>query len=188
MPAITERSNKPPLLNLVRIGHGTLCVTNLAKTRRWYEEVLGLNVIQTSPISLMVNKGTDQVYAVVEVGDSRPEMEIHNHNGFDVESREEVDKAYQQLLAVKDEYEIREIRKPQILHGDYTFYFCDLDGNWWEITHARPGGHVRDFKEPERDLTGRHEFVKERGVRAHMHDDKFREAVNQPRADESNKQ
>lgn len=175
MPAVTERSTKPSLLNLVRLGHGTLGVVNLEKTRRWYEEVLGLDVIQTSPISLMVKKGTDQVYAVVETGQANEEMSMHNHNGLDVETVEEVDRAYELLLSVKDEYEIREILKPKTAHGDYSFFFCDLDGNWWEITKVRVGGHGRDFEEEDRDMTGLHDLVKERGVRAHMHDEKFRE-------------
>jgi len=179
MPAITQRSTKPPLLNFKRIGHGTLGVVNIAKTRRFYEEVLGLNVIQTSPISIMVHKGTDQVYAVVEVGEKEEEMDRVNHNGLDVETVEEVDAAYQTLLKCKDEYEIREIRKPGTMHGDYCFYFCDLDGNWWEIVKTRPGGHVRDFDEPERDMTGRGEdLLNKRGVRVHMHDEAFRNTIN----------
>lgn len=179
MPAITERSTAEPLLKFQRIGHGTLGVIELAKTRRFYEEVLGLDVIQTSPISMMVRKGTDQVYAVVEIGGRKDEMDRVNHNGLDVDTVEEVDAAYETLMRVKDEYGLREVRKPGITHGDYCFYFCDLDGNWWEIVKTRVGGHVLDFGEPERDMTGRgQDLVKKRGVRVHMHDEEFREAVN----------
>src|SRR3546814_17606972 len=69
------------------------------------------------------------------------------------------------LVRVKDEYGLKEIRKPGITHGDYCFYFVDLDENWWEIVKNRPGvGHAEDFTDPERDLTGRgHEFVAQRG-------------------------
>jgi catechol 2,3-dioxygenase-like lactoylglutathione lyase family enzyme len=179
MPGITERSAKQPLLNFARIGHGTLGVRSLAETRRFYEEVLGLDIIQTSPISMMVKKGTAHVYAVVEVGNKAGEMDPLNHNGLDVSSVEEVNAAYEKLLAIKDEYGLREIRQPGTMHGDYCFYFCDLDGNWWEIVKTRDGGHSLDFTEPERDMTGRgHELVKKRGVRVHMHDDEFRAAVN----------
>lgn len=179
MPAITERASVAPLLKFNRIGHGTLGVVDIAKTRRFYEEVLGLDVIQTSPISLMVKKGTDQVYAVVEVGENKEEMDRHNHNGLDVDSQEEVDAAYETLLRVRDEYGVREVRKPSIMHGDYCFYFCDLDGNWWEIVKTRIGGHALDFQEPERDMTGRgQDLVKKRGVKVHMHDEEFRKTVN----------
>src|SRR3546814_5036470 len=90
MAMITERSTKEPLLKVRRIGHGTLGVVDLAKSRRFYEEVLGFDVIQTSPISMMIRKGTDQVYAVVEVGERKPDMARINHNGLDVDTDEEV--------------------------------------------------------------------------------------------------
>src|SRR3546814_9864801 len=85
------------------------------------------------------------------------------------------------LVRVKDEYGLKEIRKPGITHGDYCFYFVDLDENWWEIVKTRPGlGHAEDFTDPERDLTGRgHEFVAKRGVHVHMHDPEFRKAINE---------
>src|SRR3546814_15110459 len=82
--------------------------------RSFYEEVLGFDVIQTSPISMMIRKGTDQVYAVVEVGERKPDMARINHNGLDVDTDEEVDAAYETLVRVKDEYGLKEIRKPGI--------------------------------------------------------------------------
>src|SRR3546814_11736513 len=98
-----------------------------------------------------------------------------------VDTDEEVDAAYETLVRVKDEYGLKEIRKPGITHGDYCFYFVDLDENWWEIVKTRPGlGHAEDFTDPERDLTGRgHEFVAKRGVHVHMHDPEFRKAINE---------
>src|SRR3546814_15483548 len=50
MALITERSTKEPLLKVRRIGHVTLGVVDLAKSRRFYAAVLGFDVIQTSPI------------------------------------------------------------------------------------------------------------------------------------------
>src|SRR3546814_16456515 len=108
----------------------SLGVVDLAKSRRFYEEVLGFDGIQTSPISMMIRKGTDQVYAVVEVGERKPDMARINHNGLDVDTDEEVDAAYETLVRVKDEYGLKEIRKPGTTHGDYCFYFVDLDENW----------------------------------------------------------
>src|SRR3546814_16122172 len=109
-----------------------------------------------------------------------------NHNGLDVDTDEEVDAAYETLVRVKDEYGLKEIRKPGITHGDYCFYFVDLDENWWEIVKTRPGlGHAEDFTDPERDLTGRgHEFVAKRGVHVHMHDPEFRKAIIETSSEE----
>ena len=80
------------------ISHGTLGSKDLAQTRRFYEEFLGLEVVQTSPISLMIRLGGDHVYAVVQVKD-KPEMPRIYHNGLDVETPQEVDEAYRTVLA-----------------------------------------------------------------------------------------
>jgi catechol 2,3-dioxygenase-like lactoylglutathione lyase family enzyme len=103
MPAITDRAQTEPLLKTVRLGHGTLECVDIVKTRRFYEEVLGLEVIQTSPLSLMIRKGTTHTYAVVETGKADKEMHMLNHNGLDVGSPEEVDAAYDLLQQVKAE-------------------------------------------------------------------------------------
>ncbi len=183
MPAITDRSTAAPLLKTVRLGHGTLECVDLVKTRRFYEEVLGLEVRQTSPLSLMIRKGTDYTYAVVETGKATKEMHMLNHNGLDVGSPEEVDAAYDLLQQVKEAYGIRKIQKPRQAHGDYAFFFCDLDGNWWEIVAVRSGGYAADFGEDDRDLTGRHELDSLRGsvTYLHTHDAEFRATLQKRR-------
>ena len=176
MPAITDRSKRAPLLNTLPLGHGTLECVDIARTRRFYEEVLGLEVLQTSPLSLMIRKGTNHTYAVVETGKADREMNMLGHNGLDVSSPEEVDAAYELLQKVKDGYGIRRLQKPRRSHGDYAFYFCDLDGNWWEIVAVRQGGYAADFGEDDRDLTGRHELDSLKGsvAHGHTHDAEFR--------------
>ena len=47
------------------ISHGTLGSKDLEATRRFYEEFLGLEVVRTSPVSLMIRLGGNHVYAVV---------------------------------------------------------------------------------------------------------------------------
>jgi len=183
MPAITNRAKTEPLLKTVRLGHGTLECVDIVRTRRFYEEVLGLDVIQTSPLSLMIRKGTNHTYAVVETGKADKEMHMLNHNGLDVCSSEEVDAAFELLQQVKDAYGIRKIQKPRQAHGDYAFFFCDLDGNWWEIVAVRPGGYATDFGEEDRDLTGRHELDALRGsvTHIHTHDAEFRATLQKRR-------
>jgi catechol 2,3-dioxygenase-like lactoylglutathione lyase family enzyme len=157
MPAITDRSTKPPVLNITRLGHGTLECIDIARTRRFYEEVLGFDVVQTSPISLLIRKGFDHTYAVVETGRS-VDQELLNHNGLEVQGDAAVDDCYQRLLKVQDEYGIRKIQKPHKQHGNYAFYFKDLDGNWWEIVSVGPGGYADAFRDRSYDLTGRHDI------------------------------
>lgn len=175
MGAITDKSTKESVLKPLRIGHGTLECADIRKTRRFYEEVLGLECLQTSLRGMMIRLGTDQVYAVVETGRADAEMNRLNHNGLDVGSPEEVDEAYEALLKVQDEYGIKKILRPASIHGDHCFYFCDLDGNWWEIVHVRKGGYAEDFADEDRDITGLHELEAEKS--GHTHKPEFRERI-----------
>jgi hypothetical protein len=120
---------------------------------------------------------------VVETGKADKEMPMLNHNGLDVGSPEEVDAAYELLQQVKDAYGIRKIQKPRQAHGDYAFFFCDLDGNWWEIVAVRAGGYAADFGEEDRDLTGHHELDAVRGsvTHIHTHDAEFRATLRKRR-------
>jgi catechol 2,3-dioxygenase-like lactoylglutathione lyase family enzyme len=162
------------------LGHGTLEVVDLARSRRFYEEVLGLEVIQPSSRSMMIRLGTNHAYAVVETG-KESGMGMLAHNGLDVGSVDEVHAAYKRLLDVKDEYGIKQIIEPRHMHGDTSFYFADPDGNWWEIVAVRDGGYAVDFDDSERDLTGLHEFDEEQGNVnfSHTHDAEFRVRVRE---------
>jgi catechol 2,3-dioxygenase-like lactoylglutathione lyase family enzyme len=171
MPAITERSTKKPLLETGCLSHGTLHCLDIAKTRRFYEEVLGMEVIQTSPISLMVRKGTEQVYAVVEQPPgTHPPMDFFNHNGFDVKTRADVEKARAQIMAIKDEWGIKKVLPVSPMHGD-----------WWEIVAPREGGYIANFSDKAHwDITGRHvadgwvaTYVNEKKL-MHVHDPEVR--------------
>ena len=176
--AITDRSTKQPLINTIRIGHGTLESNDLATSRRFYEEVLGFDVIQTSAATLQIRKNTDTVYVVVQGPHPPKPMNPMNHNGVEVADAEAVDAAYETILSVKDDYGIKMGREPRQAHGDYGFTIVDIDGNYWEILATREGGYAASFAdpEPERDLTGLHQLDSLGGNanRNHTHDAEFR--------------
>ena len=48
-----------PVIKSKFISHGTLGSHDLERTRKFYEEFLGLEVVKTSPISMMVRLGSD---------------------------------------------------------------------------------------------------------------------------------
>jgi len=54
VPGITHRSTRQPLLKTRFLSHGTLECRDIAATRRFYEEVLGLEVVQQAPLALFV--------------------------------------------------------------------------------------------------------------------------------------
>jgi hypothetical protein len=75
--AKTEKTDKPsPALKLNFLSHGTLESRDLAFSRKFYEEFLGLDVVQTSPISLLIRLGGPNAIAVVyskQAGDEPPQ-------------------------------------------------------------------------------------------------------------------
>src|SRR5258708_16714807 len=114
MPLIDERGAaaqqaKPaPALKLEFLSHGTLESRDLAFSRRFYEEFLGLEVVQTSPISLLVRLGGPNSIAVVYSKQAR-EMNLLNHNGLDVRTQEEVDEAHRTICAEAEKWRLKKI-------------------------------------------------------------------------------
>lgn len=155
MPQITKscRTDKP-LIPVTTISHGTLNSIDMQASRRFYEEVLGFEVVQLSPVSMLLRRGTDHTYVVVETGEPG-HMAILDHNGLDVDTRDDVEAAHRTLTEIKDEYGVRRVNKVMEQHGVFSFYFQDLDANWWEITAGRPRGYAWVYGDPSRDITGR---------------------------------
>lgn len=131
--ASTRRS---PLIEPLKLSHGTLECHDLEQSRRFYEEFLGLESVWHGPRTLMVRKGGDWVVVCVHRGDKVRPVGVLNHWGIDVASREAVDAARELALAHKDDYGIQAVHNVQDQHGVYSFYLQDRDGNWWEIQHC----------------------------------------------------
>lgn len=117
------------------LSHGTVACRDLAKSRRFYEEFLGLEVIHFMPPAMALRLGTNVYIACVCIGEKAPPNTVWSHFGFNVASAEEVDRVYQEALRCKDDYELRQIDEPRKLHGAYSFYLQDRDTNWWEIQY-----------------------------------------------------
>ncbi len=123
--SLTEENTEPrakvePALKLNFLSHGTLDSRDLEFSRKFYEEFLGFQVVQTSPISLLIRLGGDHTIAVVyskKVG----EMNLLNHNGLDVRTKEEVDEAHKVVVANAEKWKITKISKPYLQPGTYSF-------------------------------------------------------------------
>ena len=133
--AITDPKNQGSVLHPYMISHGTLECRSLAKSRKLYEEFLGLECVVHSPTSMAIRCGLKFHITAVEVGDALHPGNVLNHWGLDLESRDAVDKAYADIIAEKERYGMAEVKQPMDRHGVYSFYLQDLDGNWWEIQH-----------------------------------------------------
>ena len=153
MPQITRsHRTENPLVPIDMISHGTLNAIDMQASRRFYEEVLGFEVLQLSPVSLLLRRGSDHTYVVVETGEPG-HMGVLAHNGLDVPDREAVEDAHRVLTEVKDEYGLRRINKLMEQHGVFSFYFQDLDANWWEITAGKPRGYSWAYDDGARDIS-----------------------------------
>ncbi len=140
------------------ISHGTLGSRDLDATRRFYEEFLGLEVVRTSPVSLMVRLGGQHVYAVVFTKKKGRMPRIY-HNGLDVATDAEVDEAWRRCNDEAAKWGLHEITKPIARHGTYSFLFWDADDNAWEILSNPRGGYTWIFEKG--DLGGKGHFDKD---------------------------
>ena len=142
-----------PALKLKFLSHGTLESKDLEKAREFYTEFLGLEVVRTSPISLLIRLGGNNTIAVVEQKNRTEQMPMLNHNGFDVETQEQVDTAYETAIEQSEKWGLHKFSKPKLQHGTYSFFFWDLDDNCWEILTNPPGGYTWLFEQG--DLEGK---------------------------------
>ena len=134
------------------LSHGTLGSRDLERSRKFYEEFLGLEVVRTSKISMMVRLGGHHVYAVVKKPDLGEMPRIY-HNGIDVATDGDVDAAYQAVLEAQEKWGLHNITEPVAQHGTYSFHFNDMDGNAWEILSNPKGGYTWLFEQG--DLEGK---------------------------------
>ncbi|MDP6173602.1 MAG: VOC family protein [Rhodospirillales bacterium] len=156
--AATKTKAKPkakkikPLLKTNFLSHGTVETHDMARARRFYEEVLGFQVAQTSKISMMMRRGKGTIIACVQTK-RKTQAGIFSHFGLDVDDRAAVDKAHKLVSGVRKEYGIKKITRPLDQHGTYAFYMVDADDNWWEILTNPKGGYnyVFDLKENSAD-------------------------------------
>jgi catechol-2,3-dioxygenase len=122
--------NKP-----VMLSHGTLQVRNLKESRRFYEEFLGLECVRQGPRAIFVRCGIKFHIVAWEAGEKARGAYLHQHWGLELRTKEEIDQAHARAKELKNEYKIGQIQDPEQHHGVYSFYFEDLDGNWWEFQY-----------------------------------------------------
>jgi catechol-2,3-dioxygenase len=143
-----------PALKLNFLSHGTLESKDLERARKFYTEFLGLEVVRTSPISLLIRLGGNNTIAVVEQKKSNDVMQMLNHNGLDVETQAEVDECYRIACEQADKWGIHKMSKPQLQHGTYSFFFWDMDENCWEILTNPKGGYSWLFEQGDQKGKG----------------------------------
>ncbi len=121
------------------LSHGTLICQDMNKTRKFYTEFLGLEVVRHGKPAMMFRLGTGM--HVVAVQSSKPTpMHVLHHWGVDVETKEDVQEAHANALKYQEKYDIQKVMNITDQHGVYSFYLQDMDLNWWEVQYA-PNQH-----------------------------------------------
>lgn len=112
-------------INIRRTGHVALLVDDVEKAAKFYNSNFGFEIVYIFDEWGMVRKNKDDI-AFIKKGASQHLP----HFGLRVNSKEEVDRAYKQLI----ERDIKVLREPKLHRDDsYSLYFEDLDGNAVEI-------------------------------------------------------
>ncbi len=81
-------------------------------------------------------------------------MPFANHNGIDVHSDADVDRAHATVLRDAEVWGLTKISNPRVQHGTYSFYFWDGDENAWEILSNPPGGYSWMFERGDQEGKG----------------------------------
>jgi catechol 2,3-dioxygenase-like lactoylglutathione lyase family enzyme len=128
-----------PIIKPIGLGRGTLVTRDLDVTRRFLEDLLGMECVQTAPDRMLARHCRDcgaPAYWVLEiqkVAEIVHPQSLINHWGFMVASNADVDHAHAVASARKEEYGLKRVHPPKGNHGSYSFYFEDRESNWWEI-------------------------------------------------------
>jgi catechol-2,3-dioxygenase len=131
-----------PLLDLKFLSHGTLLMEEMGPTRRFYEEFLGIEVVETSPKSLAIRLNSDTCVACVERGKlvKKPGREYLRYYNIGIGLGDAADVARARGLALehRDAYGLREISETEDENGRVSFLIEDRDGNFWQIMNEAP--------------------------------------------------
>lgn len=118
------------------LRHVALRVTNLARSRAFYEQLLGMKVVwEPDSDNVYFSSGSDN-FALHQIPASelaayRPLTgQLLDHIGVILESPEAVDRMYREIEPRLLELGGQVVKPPkQHRDGSYSFYFSDPDGN-----------------------------------------------------------
>ena len=117
------------------LRHVALRVTNLARSRSFYEQLLGMMAVwEPDPDNVYFSSGSDN-FALHQIPQSelaayRPlQGQLLDHIGVILESPEAVDRMYREIEPRLAQLGGKILKQPkQHRDGSYSFYFCDPDG------------------------------------------------------------
>jgi len=116
------------------MSHGTLQCDDKAASDRFYQEVLGLQIVGGGRTSTYIKHPSTPWYIVVLPDRHRDYLSQVNRFTLRLASSEKVAEAHGQFNKSGREIGITEVGDLQQTNGSVSFLFSDLDKNWWECT------------------------------------------------------
>jgi catechol 2,3-dioxygenase-like lactoylglutathione lyase family enzyme len=125
-----------PLVQNESFSHGTIECTDMAATRKFLTDFLGLDIIRPLKEAQYMWKGGpwSVVCVCIEDGETK-EQGPQNHFKLAVSSDAEVDAAHAAAVNLKTEYNITKVLDVSEEDGVRAFLLQDLNKHWWQIAH-----------------------------------------------------
>ena len=128
-------SEVTPLIKNEFFSHGTYECNDMAATRRFLVDFLGLDIIRPLKEAQYMWKGGPWSVVCVCVQDGDPkEQGPQNHFKLSVAAAVDVDAAHAAAVAHKDDYRIKRVLDLETANGQRSFKLLDLNNTWWEIS------------------------------------------------------
>jgi catechol-2,3-dioxygenase len=122
------------LINPIALSEAHIECRSLAETVPVLEDFLALQRVDERPsMVVMRHPNTEWALVIHEGGPDAVPMQMYNHFGVRVQSKQEVDAAHAHVLAHKDEYGISGVTDPHSSHGSYSIYMREPGTNGLEI-------------------------------------------------------
>ncbi len=114
--------------------HGTLQCDDIERSRRFYTEVLGLEIAAGFNTAQYIKHSAAPWYIVVLRRSPRQYLAPVNRFTLQLGSIAEVQDAHREFSVHGDVVGITELREIETTNGSINFVFSDPDKNWWELT------------------------------------------------------
>jgi catechol 2,3-dioxygenase-like lactoylglutathione lyase family enzyme len=115
--------------------HGTLQCDDVEKSRRFYVEVLGLEIAAGFNTAQYIKHPSTPWYIVVLQRSPRQYLAPVNRFTLQLGSAAEVQQAHRDFATTRAHLGLTELGKLKESGGKAYFIFSDLDKNWWELTN-----------------------------------------------------
>ena len=114
--------------------HGTLQCDNVERNRRFYVEVLGLEIAAGFNTAQYIKHPSSPWYIVVLQRSPRQYLAPVNRFTLQLGSPNGVEQAHREFAANENSLGISKLGKVETTNGTVNFIFSDMDKNWWELT------------------------------------------------------